>query len=688
MNRALAERRRPHRRDLLLPARARRRLRLPQAAARAVRRPIGERFGVDAARRADVVGDSLRDLQAGAAAGCAPHLVLTGKGARARRRRSCARCVKAVPQAVGPCRPRRLRAAADPARAHRARRCRRGRLGVREAALMAALSLAAALGAVRPVPGGHRRAVGADRGLVYSIFVRGERLYWSVAGWLRLSIWGARVICGVRARVHGLREPARHAGHPAAQAPVDLGDLRLPDADAAAALLRVQARAALHPVLRLGDGAHGHDPHRPQQARRGLEPRSPSRAGASWRRATGSSCFPKARARRAAARARTRSAARGWRSRPAGRCVPIAVTSARCWPRKSFLLRPGVIDVSIGKPIASAGRERRRADARGRGLDRGRDAPPRPRGVSMSGRGSRAACARLVDVAAARPVRRPRRRASALSGRAPSRRAGRGVDATALLRHPQRRPRARARRPAHRLRLARARRRSIGFVVGADGLSGERAELGGAARHRRRGAREGGWILAQARRAARARARLRGEPRSSGATARSIAVPRRAADDRPRRAATVSAPARRRSTARAGRGDVGAAPPARRPAARRRAGADPRRGAELAAARGAPRVRGALRRTSPPRLGVRVHAAVAVVGADALGQRQRQRLDAAALAADPASAGDDRLRRRPRARAPARDEPQPALLGGRPLGRSGLRSGESGPAPARAAPTI
>ena len=36
--------------------------------------------------------------------------------------------------------------------------------------------------------------------------------------------------------------------------------------------------------------------------------------------------------------------------------VPIAVSSAKCWPRKSFLLKPGVIDVSIGKPIASVGR--------------------------------------------------------------------------------------------------------------------------------------------------------------------------------------------------------------------------------------------------------------------------------------------------------------------------------------------
>ena len=37
--------------------------------------------------------------------------------------------------------------------------------------------------------------------------------------------------------------------------------------------------------------------------------------------------------------------------------VPIAVNSARCWPRKSFLLTPGVVDVSIGRPIASVGRE-------------------------------------------------------------------------------------------------------------------------------------------------------------------------------------------------------------------------------------------------------------------------------------------------------------------------------------------
>jgi D-glycero-D-manno-heptose 1,7-bisphosphate phosphatase len=46
---------------------------------------IIERYGIDSGASGQVVhtvGDSLRDLQAGVAAGCAPHLVLTGKGAK------------------------------------------------------------------------------------------------------------------------------------------------------------------------------------------------------------------------------------------------------------------------------------------------------------------------------------------------------------------------------------------------------------------------------------------------------------------------------------------------------------------------------------------------------------------------------------------------------------------------------
>lgn len=37
--------------------------------------------------------------------------------------------------------------------------------------------------------------------------------------------------------------------------------------------------------------------------------------------------------------------------------LPVAVTSGRCWPRKSFILRPGMVDVSIGPLMPTQGRD-------------------------------------------------------------------------------------------------------------------------------------------------------------------------------------------------------------------------------------------------------------------------------------------------------------------------------------------
>lgn len=37
--------------------------------------------------------------------------------------------------------------------------------------------------------------------------------------------------------------------------------------------------------------------------------------------------------------------------------IPVAVSSAKCWPRKAFIKTPGIVDISIGKPISSVGRE-------------------------------------------------------------------------------------------------------------------------------------------------------------------------------------------------------------------------------------------------------------------------------------------------------------------------------------------
>ena len=46
--------------------------------------------------------------------------------------------------------------------------------------------------------------------------------------------------------------------------------------------------------------------------------------------------------------------------------IPIAVTSGRCWPRRAFIKRPGVVDISIGRPIPSAGRQPEEWAARSR----------------------------------------------------------------------------------------------------------------------------------------------------------------------------------------------------------------------------------------------------------------------------------------------------------------------------------
>lgn len=37
--------------------------------------------------------------------------------------------------------------------------------------------------------------------------------------------------------------------------------------------------------------------------------------------------------------------------------IPIAVSSGKCWPRQGFVKYPGLVQVSIGRPIPSTGRE-------------------------------------------------------------------------------------------------------------------------------------------------------------------------------------------------------------------------------------------------------------------------------------------------------------------------------------------
>ena len=191
--------------------------------------------------------------------------------------------------------------------------------------------------------------------LIVSVFARGNTVYWLCIGWLRLSIWGAKAICGVHARLHGMDHlpdtpvvllPKHQSTwetfalpvlmpHPLcfvfkrellyipffgwAMARMDMIHIDRSKRAEAWNLVAAQGKKYMnmgHWVIMFPEGTRG------PRGGRGTYKNGGTRLAIVAERPV----------------------------------LPIAVTSARCWPRKSFILRPGIIDVSIGTPIASSGR--------------------------------------------------------------------------------------------------------------------------------------------------------------------------------------------------------------------------------------------------------------------------------------------------------------------------------------------
>ena len=200
--------------------------------------------------------------------------------------------------------------------------------------------------------------------LLLSIAVRGERLYWATIVWLRLVVWGARVLCGVRWRISGMQH--------------------LPGADTAAQARRAVVLAAKHQSTWETFALPTLMPHPLAyvfkrellfipffgwaMARLDMIHIDRRKRAQAWAKVA-------AQGRRLFAQGiwvimfpegtRTARGAQGVYKSGAARLaiaggvpvVPIAHNAARCWPRRSFLLRPGVVDIVIGTPIASIGRE-------------------------------------------------------------------------------------------------------------------------------------------------------------------------------------------------------------------------------------------------------------------------------------------------------------------------------------------
>lgn len=197
--------------------------------------------------------------------------------------------------------------------------------------------------------------------LLLSLCAGSTTLYWACVGWVRLAIWGCRAICGVRARVQGMAhvlEAARSgralllaSKHQSIWEAFALPTL-MPRP-----LAYVFKRELLH-IPFFGWAMSRLDMIHIDRSRRTEAWHLVAEQG---RRLFGQGVwvimFPEG--------TRTPRGSQGVYKLGASRLavstgvpiVPVAVASGRCWPRRSFLLRPGVVDVVIGAPIATAGRD-------------------------------------------------------------------------------------------------------------------------------------------------------------------------------------------------------------------------------------------------------------------------------------------------------------------------------------------
>ncbi len=197
--------------------------------------------------------------------------------------------------------------------------------------------------------------------LILSIFIRGTALYWPTMRWLRMAIWGARVICGVQHRVLGMAHlPSAADAHGAvvlaAKHQSTWETFAFPTIMPHPLAYVFKRELLLIPFFGWAMGRldmiHIDRSKRNQAWAKVAAQGKKLAAQGIW-----VIMFPEGTRTPRGSQGVYKSGA----ARLAIECglpiVPIAASSAKCWPRRSFLVRPGVIDVSIGPPIASAGRQ-------------------------------------------------------------------------------------------------------------------------------------------------------------------------------------------------------------------------------------------------------------------------------------------------------------------------------------------
>ena len=197
--------------------------------------------------------------------------------------------------------------------------------------------------------------------LLASIVQRGAPLYWMCIGWLRLVIWGARWICGVRYRVQGMEHLPTAASTreaviltPKHQSTWETFALPTLMSHPLAYVFKKELLQIPFFGWAMGrlDMIHIDRSKRAEAWAKVAEEGARLMGEGVW-----VIMFPEGTRTTRGSQGVYKSGATRLAVATGKPVVPIAVTSAKCWPRKSFLLRPGMIDVSIGRPIPAVGRD-------------------------------------------------------------------------------------------------------------------------------------------------------------------------------------------------------------------------------------------------------------------------------------------------------------------------------------------
>jgi 1-acyl-sn-glycerol-3-phosphate acyltransferase len=188
--------------------------------------------------------------------------------------------------------------------------------------------------------------------LLTSVFFSGRLIDQMARGWLSLSVWAARVICGVRWRVQGQHNFPNFPVIVLSKHQSTWETFALPMLSPKPLAFVFKRELIFVPffgwVLWRLDMV---------QIDRSSRIEAWSRIAQQGKRLLGKGhwliMFPEGtRSARGAIEGKYKTGGARLAVQTQTPVLPIAVTSARCWPRKSFVLRPGVIDVSIGPPIA------------------------------------------------------------------------------------------------------------------------------------------------------------------------------------------------------------------------------------------------------------------------------------------------------------------------------------------------